>query len=386
MPDYILTQDAAGKWHRAAEQDLPNETVLQQLIREHPEVLPLEDLGDDVPPLLIVGRETALLNGYVDVIGVDQDGLITIVECKLDRNPEVKRTVIGQVLGYGAYLWGMSYEQFESDVVRKYFGSDRCHRPDWRDLAVDDAMQRFREEQSLGGEWDKSAFREQVTANLQAGRFRLIIVVDKVNDELRRTVEFLNTCTGPHFDILCAELRYYATETTRLLVPALIGKPSSAKTTSKPSPSGNWTPERFFPALRERTNDESVQIARRLLAWCDQTFDKTFWGTGTRSGSFNGLIRWDTEHVANVVGVWTYGTIEIGFAYVKYYPPFDHEDKRREWHRRLNEIGTFTLPEISFNRRPNIPISALATDIAFTQFTQVMQWVAAELRTARDAK
>src|ERR1700752_4234399 len=151
MPDYILIQDSNEKWQRAAEQDLPNESVLQRLIREHPETLPLDDLGDEVPPLLIIGRETALANGYADVIGVDEDGLITIIECKLDRNPEVKRKVVGQVLGYGAYLWGMTYEGFAGSVVRKYFDSPQCHRTDLRDMPLDDAMERFRSEQSIGG-------------------------------------------------------------------------------------------------------------------------------------------------------------------------------------------------------------------------------------------
>ncbi len=77
MPDYILIQDANQKWQRAAEQDLPDEATLQRLIRENPEILPLDDLGDEVSPLLMVGRETALPNGYADVIGVDPDGLVT---------------------------------------------------------------------------------------------------------------------------------------------------------------------------------------------------------------------------------------------------------------------------------------------------------------------
>lgn len=73
--------------------------------------------------MLIVGRESGLGNGAVDVVGVDPDGLVTVIECKLDRNPEVKRKVIGQVLGYGAYIWRLTYDAFEQQVVRPYFGS-----------------------------------------------------------------------------------------------------------------------------------------------------------------------------------------------------------------------------------------------------------------------
>jgi hypothetical protein len=383
MPDYILIQDAQHKWKRVAEKDLPDEATLQRLIRETPEVLPLDDLGDDVPSLLSVGRETALANGYVDVIGVDQDGLITIIECKLDRNPEVKRTVIGQVLGYAAYLWGMSYEQFEASVVRKYFDSKQCHRADFNGLALDDAMERFRHECNLDGNWRKEEFRQKLEANLLNGRFRLVIVVDKVNDELRRTVEYLNACTSPNFSILCAELRYFATEHTQLLVPTLIGKPSIRKTTANQG-GETWKPERFFPALRERKGEAAELAARRLLKWCEQYAERVYWGNGAKDGSFNAMLVWDSEHVVNAFGVWTYGTVEVGFQYAKPYPPFDNEGMRREWLKRLKGIDDKALSADSFNRRPNFPLTALADEKKFQQFVDTMAWVIKQLQAARD--
>ncbi|MCI0623890.1 MAG: hypothetical protein L0387_19915 [Acidobacteria bacterium] len=384
MPDYILVQDAQGQWQRAAETDLPDEKALQKLIREHPETLPLDDLGDDIPPLLIVGRETALATGYADVVGLDPDGLVTVIECKLDRNPEVKRGVVAQVLGYAASLWGLTYEQFETLVARKYFDSPTCHRPDLRGMALDDAVARFRDEQALGGEWDKSAFREQLADNLKRGRFRLVIVVDKVNDELRRAVEFLNACTGPAFDILCAELRYYATDRAKLLVPALIGKPISSKTQSGVSVGQTWTEERFFVTLREKHGQEAEQTARRLLAWCKKHADQVLWGAGTRSGSFSGLVLWDPEHIANVFVVWTYGQVELGFAYIRPYPPFNEEAKRRELLEQVNQIKDVALPNDAHNRRPSIPLMTLAGEVEFRQFTAIIQAAIDELRAARD--
>lgn len=387
MPDYILVQGPNQQWHRAAEQNLPDEATLQRLIREHPETLPFDDLGDDVPPMLIVGRETALPNGYADVIGVDPDGLITIIECKLDRNPDVKRTVIGQVLGYGAYFWGMDFEQFEAEVARKYFDSAACHRADLQGVPLADAMDRFRQEQALGDEWDEAAFRAQLEANLNNGRFRLVIVVDKVNNELRRTVEYLNACTGPNFDILCAELRYFATEGAKLLVPTLIGKPLARKATGQRAAGGgsSWTPERFFADLHERKHDEAAdQAARRLLAWCQQQADKTYWGTGTRDGSYSALVRWNPERVANTFTVWTYGTLELGFAYIKVYPPFDQEPRRRDLLVQLNTIPGFNLPADAYNRRPNVPLHLLAGEAEFAQFTGIMQQVMDDLRAERD--
>jgi len=42
-----------------------------------------------------------------------------IVETKLERNAEIRRKVIGQVLEYAAHLWGMQSDEFD------YFFSKR---------------------------------------------------------------------------------------------------------------------------------------------------------------------------------------------------------------------------------------------------------------------
>jgi hypothetical protein len=118
-------------------------------------VLPFDDLGDEVPPLLVVGRETALATGDADVVAVDRDGLVTVIETKLGRNPEVKRTVAAQALGYAASLWGLSYDDFDRDVAQRYFSGGQCPEPDLNGLALDEAMARFVEARALGGDWDR---------------------------------------------------------------------------------------------------------------------------------------------------------------------------------------------------------------------------------------
>lgn len=384
MPDRILVQDANHQWQPASEKDLPNESALQQLIRDNPEVLPLDDLGESIAPLLVVGRETALANGLADIIAVDSDGLITIIECKLDRNSEVKRTVIGQVLGYASYLWGMTYAQFETAVARKYFDSDQCHRTDLRSVPLDNAMQMFIKEQSSGEGWNGEAFRDQLETNLRNGRFRLIIVVDKVNDEMQRTVEYLNACTGPNFDILCAELRYFESGQIHLLVPALIGKPLASKPRPQAVPPARWPPEKFFLHLRKQHGAEAEAIARRLLDWSGKNADRVEPGAGAVTGSFSALINEGAKRNANVFAVWTNATVQVFFQYVKVYAPFDREDMRREWLDRLNAIQGITLPAESIDRSPTFPLSALAGDAEFLQFTQVMVWVFQQLHDARD--
>ncbi len=104
------------------------------------------------------------------MVAVDRDGLVTVIETKLGRNPEVKRTVVTPVLGDAASLWGLSYGDFDRDLAQRYFSGGQCPEPDLNGLALDEAMARCVEVRALGGEWDRSGFREQLGANLAADR------------------------------------------------------------------------------------------------------------------------------------------------------------------------------------------------------------------------
>ncbi len=54
--------------------------------------------------------------------------------------------------------------------------------------------------------------------NLRAGKIRLIFVVDKLPEELRRIVEFLNFQMNPA-EVFAVEIRQFAKDGLRTLVP-----------------------------------------------------------------------------------------------------------------------------------------------------------------------
>ena len=58
-----------------------NEAQLQGVLRDHPGLLPLEDLGL-VGPALVVGKETGVPSGAVDLVLVARGGELVIVEFK----------------------------------------------------------------------------------------------------------------------------------------------------------------------------------------------------------------------------------------------------------------------------------------------------------------
>ena len=107
----IVIRNSGGKWHKATKVEFAAEAQLQKLLYDSPELIPTYD--DDKPAVFI--REAGLPgSGYTDLLGVDGNGNILVVEAKLARNDEIRRKVIGQVLEYAAYLWKMSFEDFDS--------------------------------------------------------------------------------------------------------------------------------------------------------------------------------------------------------------------------------------------------------------------------------
>lgn len=114
--------------------------------------------------------------GSADVVVVDAEGEITIVECKLSKNPEMRRWVIGQLFEYAAALWKLDIEDFERSLA----ASGTARTMPFKDPA----------------RWKEATFRNTVSRNLTAGAFRLIIAVDEITERLERTVVFRCSSTA----------------------------------------------------------------------------------------------------------------------------------------------------------------------------------------------
>src|SRR3970040_2143989 len=90
-----------------------DELELQELIKEHPDLLPVEDF-EMTGPLLVVGRETSLQSGAVDLAAIARSGELLIVEFKTGPQNTDFRSALAQLLDYGSDIWSMSYEDFEA--------------------------------------------------------------------------------------------------------------------------------------------------------------------------------------------------------------------------------------------------------------------------------
>ena len=97
----IITQDGenAKKIERSSFQ---SEDRLQKYIHDNPESIPIYEIDEDIR-LLVLAREFATSSGPIDALGIDENGQVYLIETKLYKNTD-KRTVVAQVLDYGAAL------------------------------------------------------------------------------------------------------------------------------------------------------------------------------------------------------------------------------------------------------------------------------------------
>jgi len=164
---------------------IEKEDYLQQYIYNNPDCIPLDELKDDLR-LLVLTREFDTPSGPIDALGVDADGEIYIIETKLYKNPD-KRKVIAQMLDYGAAVWSAP-----KSIV------ERANETDWRTRLLE-----FLE----NDESAVAAHLEALEQNAIAGRFRFVVLMDRLDDRLKTLISFVNEHSA--FKVLGVELDFY---------------------------------------------------------------------------------------------------------------------------------------------------------------------------------
>ena len=111
MPERIYTSTGDGKLEALEETPFPTEDEFQALIAEHPELLDGEQIRPgDARRWILVTREKGIapspgeaVRWSVDHLIIDQDAVPTLAEVKRGSNPEIRRTIAGQLLKYAAH-------------------------------------------------------------------------------------------------------------------------------------------------------------------------------------------------------------------------------------------------------------------------------------------
>lgn len=234
----ILLRDASGGWKEPTEFGYESENALQEILFNHPTLVP------GVNSESVACKEFQSGVGPADVLIVDTEGSLTLVECKLTSNAQIRREIIGQVLDYASRLWQMTINDFE-DAWRRASGYQSPFE------LLDDSDGRI---------------RAGVSENLSVGRFNLVLAVDGLNDDLRRIVEFLNEITKPSTGIVVVEFTRVRDGDTEILIPReygteLVEAKNAAVIGGRPA----WTVEQFTRWIHDH-DPQSTGVYEALIS------------------------------------------------------------------------------------------------------------------------
>lgn len=173
---------------------LYDENWIQRLIFENPSLLPVKELEPGFVPLYSVCRELQTPAGPLDNLFVSENGGLVLVECKLWRNSEARREVIGQALDYAKEVSRWSYD----DLVQAVRQTTKSSGDE-----VLGAVRRGAED------LDDVEFIDAVTRNLKRGRFLLLIVGDGIREGVEEITNFLQQHVGLDFTFGLVELAVF---------------------------------------------------------------------------------------------------------------------------------------------------------------------------------
>ena len=246
-----------------------DEAQLQEQLKQNPDLLPIEEY-ELSGPLMVIGRETTLHSGSVDLICLTRTGELLLIDFKTGPKNTDFRHTLAQLLDYGSHLWGMDYEIFEEAVPRSYFASDRCPAgsPTQKKASLEAGAKAFWLDLS---DEEFSELKGNLSKNLADGRFLYLAVAQRFTEQMLTTVDYLNA--------KMQGARFYAIELVRFKGGEISA--FEARTVLKPARvnlagSGPIDRQRFLEAF---ANEAYRNAVRDFLEAAEGLDLKIFWGS-----------------------------------------------------------------------------------------------------------
>jgi hypothetical protein len=371
---FVLTEN--GGLVAMKQEEFAKEEEFQRLLEDYPALLAGGLINPEDPRRwLLVSREIPVpseMGGSgiwsADHLFLDHEGIPTIVEVKRQSDTRIRREVVAQMLDYAAN--GVAY--WTVDILRSRY-ERTCEE---KNINAEAQLLDV-----IGDGGDVERFWSQVKTNLEAQKIRLLFVADVIPRELRRIVEFLNRQMNP-VEVLALELKHYVGENKlRTLAPTLFGQTEESRSIKQGDISRNWNKDSFFQELALRSNSLAVEAAQAILQWMEQNSDSVVYGHGKIDGSITAYLRVGGLKLYPMV-LSTQGKAWISFRDCMK-PPFEAEEMRREWQRRLNELPDISIPDEKLAKYAVIPLPSIAEAARLNKFLEVMNWFVEQVNNYR---
>lgn len=173
-----------------------NEAWLRDTLLGHPELIPVGDIDPAYGPLTPLCRELQVGTGVgrLDAAFINPFGRLTLVECKLWRNPQARREVVAQVLDYARAISRWSYSDLQRQVANAA----------GRTGNVPYELVKAQHPNLI-----EHDFVDATAAAMRAGRFLLLIAGDGIREDVGAMAELINNNAAMGFSFGMVEVALY---------------------------------------------------------------------------------------------------------------------------------------------------------------------------------
>lgn len=340
----ILIRQDDGTWLEPSDNGYALESELQEILAAHPELIP------GVSAAAKTCREFPSDAGPADIVVVDSLGELTLVECKLASNPQIRREVVGQMFDYAAHLWKMDVDDFASK---------------WRTRTSQPLI--------LDEEFGGISMRESLARNLADGRFRIVLAIDIINPAMKRMIEYLNSIAGSGTSVIAVEYSRLRQGSIEILIPHVYGQElAEAKSAPNSRDMIDWDEDTYRSWLEEHDSRNLERFNFFLTAALAAGLSYRG-STAVRPAGSLPLFDKRNHRLGTVSFFYFTGqgtSVEFNLARMSKMSDEESPDavSRDSFLRQLNEIPA--LREVASNlrssrfasRKPNVPLSTLSQD------------------------
>lgn len=340
--------------------EFANEKALQEVLHEHPSILPVKHFWKSADDWEIVslGREiqlksTSEIGMSVDNIYLTRSGKLVIVEAKLFRNHEQRRKVVSQIIEYAAQIAQLTLESFEKTLKTSKQGilAPTGIAPSDGQFST---LEEFYHSHFPGGRGVQ--FVDDFTMQLQRGEFLLLIVGDGIQSGLADLARYVDGNAHLHYRLSLVAVHEYvlnptqAEHDTALLVPQVIadvpsinrgvfsfevdneGRTQITYSQSEESNTELMDLPRFLASIKNPTHEamvfaEELHMAVESHPELEVKYLATYWDIRLKS---NGILLARNAH--SVGGSLSFNE---GLRTLKK----THEDLAREYVRRIDQLS-----------------------------------------------
>jgi hypothetical protein len=232
--------DSAEDWTAPESSSYDREEHLQQVVAASPHWVP------GVPEDAFSVREfqTTAVAGRIDVLIISPDGALTAVECKLESNSDNRRKVIGQLIDYVSAIREDGYDRLAQQWAARGGG-------ELTSMLTPEAI-------------------NQLRSRIDSGTIALCWVADRIDEDLRRLIEYLNEITRDQVAVTALQLTYARHGDVEILIPRTYGGEIAAAKATPTNRSENWNRNSFREAVDNLGQPSDYDFLTRLLELLDE--------------------------------------------------------------------------------------------------------------------